>query len=292
MKTSEEPALTMLEQLGKLNTHGLSDLNNAKLMNRVDSKFIMPLAYLPELLRHVQPHYSVLEINGNRVSNYFNQYFDTKALNFYQDHHNGRLKRFKVRERCYVDTNTKYLEVKLKNNKKRTIKNRVKLDEYTHVPKQEADVSKTNLTTSNVSEQKRLKNRLIKAHLGKSFDELQLVQRGGYSRIALANEIEGERLTIDFDLWFEHAENQQKVELQGFLIAELKQKKKSKHSPFYQLMSANQIFPTSFSKYCIGCALLYGDSLKVNRFKHTLTKLSRFKDASLNTTTPTLLAQR
>ncbi|WP_337944151.1 MULTISPECIES: VTC domain-containing protein [unclassified Pseudoalteromonas] len=69
----------------------------------------------------------------------------------------------------------------------------------------------------------------------------------------------------------------------GFFIAELKQSKKTKRSPFYKLMSKHHISPASFSKYCIGCALLYPERLKVNRFKPVLARLKH-----LNRTNPLL----
>ena len=104
---------------------------------------------------------------------------------------------------------------------------------------------------------------------------LDVRQQGGYKRIALANEAQAERLTLDFDLWYQDRRGCNNVKLPEFFIAELKQNKKSKQSPFYQLMSANNIFPISFSKYCIGCALLYKSSVKSNRFKPILSQLEK-----------------
>jgi len=247
--------------LNQFKTHGLDDLNNAKLMNRVDSKFILPICFLPDLLSQLTPFYSMLEINKKRVSSYHNQYFDTPSLSLYRDHHNGKLNRYKVRRRHYVDTDTKFLEVKFKNNQKRTIKSRIKLTEskgeYLHC------------------------SDFIKAQMGESLNNLDISQQSGYQRIALANEAQAERLTLDFDLWYKSRRGNNKVNLPGFFIAELKQNKKSKRSPFYQLMSANNIFPTSFSKYCIGCALIYKSSIKTNRFKQTLSRIEK-----LNQTQP------
>tara|TARA_R110001592_G_scaffold188128_2_gene433123 strand:+ start:3547 stop:4452 length:906 start_codon:yes stop_codon:yes gene_type:complete len=243
------------------NSHALSDLNNANLMNRVDSKFILPMSFLPDLLLQLKQHYSVLEINSSRISSYHNQYFDTPDMALYHDHHNGKLNRYKVRRRRYVDTNTEFLEVKLKNNKKRTIKTRIKLNgksnEYARCGQFINEQMQTNL------------NNL-------SMNNLDISQQGGYKRIALANEAQAERLTLDFDLWYENRRGNNKVKLPGFFIAELKQNKKSKRSAFYQLMSANNIFPTSFSKYCIGCALLYQSSIKANRFKPILSRIEKF----------------
>lgn len=41
-------------------------------------------------------------------------------MTFYHDHHNGKLNRFKIRQREYMDTKTSFLEVKFKNNQRRT----------------------------------------------------------------------------------------------------------------------------------------------------------------------------
>jgi hypothetical protein len=203
----------------------------------------------------------VLEINNKRISTYHNQYFDTPQMALYQDHHNGKLNRYKVRRRRYVDTNTSFLEVKLKNNKKRTIKSRIKLTgqsaEYTRCATFIDEEMKINVGNINLN-------------------HLDISQQGGYKRIALANEAQAERLTLDFDLWYQDRRGNNNVKLPGFFIAELKQSKVSKRSPFYQLMSANHIFPTAFSKYCIGCALLYKSSIKSNRFKSILSRIDTF----------------
>lgn len=251
-KVTEKSLTSALQQFS---SHGLEDLNNAKLMNRVDSKFILPIAFLPELLSQLTNFYSMLEINGKRVSTYHNQYFDTPYMALYRDHHNGKLNRYKVRRRHYVDTDTEFLEVKFKNNQQRTIKSRIKL-------------------TGNEGEHS-ICAQFIQEQMGDNYNHLDISQQSGYQRIALANEAQAERLTIDFDLWYQNRRGSNKITLPGFFIAELKQHKKSKRSPFYQLMSRNNIFPTSFSKYCIGCALLYKSALKTNRFKQTLSRVAK-----------------
>jgi len=254
--TTEQSLEHVLKQF---KTHGLDDLNHAKLMNRVDSKFILPICFLPDLLSQLTQFYSMLEINNKRVSSYHNQYFDTPCLSLYHNHHNGKLNRYKVRRRHYVDTDTKFLEVKFKNNQKRTIKSRIKL-------------------TGSEGEDLHCSD-FIRAQMGASLNNLDICQQSGYQRIALANEAQAERLTLDFDLWYKNSSGNTKINLPGFFIAELKQNKKSKRSPFYQLMSANNIFPTSFSKYCIGCALLYKSSIKTNRFKQTLSSIEKLNQS-------------
>ncbi|GGP60013.1 polyphosphate polymerase domain-containing protein [Shewanella saliphila] len=253
-----------IEQLlSTFDSHNLDDLQHANLQNRVDSKFILPLAFLPHLLEAARHHYSVLEINGKRTSNYFNQYFDTQEMSFYKDHHNGKLNRFKVRKRTYLDTKTQYLEVKFKNNHKRTIKSRIRCNENVH------------LDDNNHS--------FIQQHLGYDLTQLSVSQQGGYQRIALANEALPERLTIDFNLWYQSSAGEERIDLNGFFIVELKQQKHSKRSPFYQLLPQHYFTPTPFSKYCIGCVLLRQQAIKYNRFKPILMKLSSLNQSNQHT---------
>lgn len=252
----------LINTLYNLKSHQLADLDKANLMDRVDVKFMLPIATLPSLLKRLHQYYSVLEIDGNRISRYYNQYFDTDNLSFYQDHHNGKLNRFKVRQRTYLDTNTKFLEVKFKNNQKRTIKSRINCN----------DTAKTDKNC----------NDFIYQEMGTSFDQLSVSQQSGYQRIALANEASAERLTLDFNLWYRLDDEKQKVTLPGFFIAELKQRKRTKMSPFFQLMSKNHIFPASFSKYCIGCALLYKNAIKTNQFKAVLSHVEKFSLSNCN----------
>ena len=110
--------------LSAFSRHGLSDLSNSSLMNRVDSKFLLPTSSLIDVINACQDDYSLLEINGLTKFIYENLYFDSPSLNLYHHHHNRKLNRFKVRHRHYADVGTSYLEVKFKNNKGRTIKNR------------------------------------------------------------------------------------------------------------------------------------------------------------------------
>jgi hypothetical protein len=257
----------LIEILNGFQSHRLIDLDKANLMDRVDVKFMLPMSFLPALLSQLEAHYSVLEINQNRISRYYNQYFDTNDMDFYQDHHNGKLNRFKVRQRTYLDTDTKFLEVKFKNNRKRTIKSRVNC----------SDNAKSDESCHD----------FVSKEMGISFDNLMVSHQSGYQRIALANEASAERVTLDFGLWYQLANAPTKVIPAGFFIAELKQHKRSKLSPFFQLMSKNNIFPASFSKYCIGCALLYKNSLKTNQFKAVLSQIEKF---SLSTNNPIQLS--
>ncbi|NRB38289.1 MAG: polyphosphate polymerase domain-containing protein [Pseudomonadales bacterium] len=244
--------------LAAMKSHGLDDLNNAKLMRRVDTKYLVPIAKLAEVLAQMSDYYSVLEIEGGRSSKYKTTYYDTDGLDFYHQHHRGSMNRFKVRHRHYQDSDTAYLEVKHKGNKGFTNKKRVHVG--TTASDDLADV-KNFLQSLNVP----------------SIDGLRAKQQGSYRRIALANETVGERLTLDFDLKFSDWNNDHDgTHLPHFFIAELKQARLNRNSPFVDVMRKWNIRPENFSKYCMGCCLLGDDSLKKNRFKPLLNQLNKF----------------
>ncbi len=94
----------------------LADLGQSALMDRLDSKFIVPVADIPALLSGCAGRYRVLEVNGRRLCGYATTYYDTADLAFYRAHQTGRLPRRKVRVRDYVDTGARFLEEKVKNN--------------------------------------------------------------------------------------------------------------------------------------------------------------------------------
>lgn len=245
IKTSQSP---IEKALNSYPSYGLKDLDKAALMDRVDSKFLIPTAILPQVLQRIEHHYAVLEIAEQRIFHYANTYYDTADYRFYHDHHNGKINRYKVRLRTYTDTATSFLEVKFKNNKKRTIKKRIQVTEPLESFSSEA------LT---FLEQQGLNN-------GK---QLKAVQQGNYQRISLANESDAERLTIDSNLYFSEKPVNNIVHLNNYVIAELKQSKLSRNSPFFEVMRDLGLRPTSFSKYCMGLYLCGSSTRKHNNFK-------------------------
>src|ERR1041384_2152206 len=84
----------------------LEEMDNVKLMNRTDTKYTFHISRLDEVLEMVMENYRVLEINGKRISNYKTLYYDTNGLELYHKHQSGKLNRYKVRHRTYVDSNT------------------------------------------------------------------------------------------------------------------------------------------------------------------------------------------
>lgn len=79
------------------------------LMNRVDTKYLIPRHQLNEIIGGLKPHYNILELQHKRIFRYDTLYFDTPARLFYHQHLRGKLSRYKIRTRRYVDTDTNFL---------------------------------------------------------------------------------------------------------------------------------------------------------------------------------------
>ncbi|MDA3895821.1 MAG: polyphosphate polymerase domain-containing protein [Desulfobacteraceae bacterium] len=241
--------------LAQFKSHSLDGLNNAGLMNRVDTKYILPISDLEKLLLILEPFYTVLEIDFSRSFAYRTTYFDTSEFGFYLMHHNGKLNRFKVRHRLYVDSGDLYVEVKHKTNKRVTQKDRVLID-------------------GNSSTKDRI-NTLVSQPFEGSRTPLFKSLICSYVRIALADETNGERVTLDFNLSFADPNHTQTEQSTPVLIAEVKRENRKVPSKFIDLMDRLRHKPVSFSKYCIGCALVHSDRIKTNRFKSTLNALAQ-----------------
>jgi hypothetical protein len=250
----------LVDTMSGFSTHDLSGLSNSALMNRVDSKFLLPVGMLTNVLNACKSNYSLLMINKISIFQYDNIYFDTIDLDFYNKHHNRKLNRHKVRHRHYADVGTSYLEVKFKNNKGRTIKNRCLVDK-----------DPESALTENY--------RFLGEHGIDLSRSLISSQACTYKRISLANDLSKERLTLDLNINFssrlKHATPADQYCLSDFFIAELKQEKLNRQSPFYRLMRELNIRSKGFSKYCMGQSLTNNKHIKSNRFKANLMAVAK-----------------
>ncbi|MFW6222093.1 MAG: VTC domain-containing protein [Bacteroidota bacterium] len=102
----------------------LEKLNSVALLNRFDSKYVLPINRLPAFIKLLSSSYNILKIDEARTFDYSTLYYDTPDNQMYYNHVRGKLNRFKVRRRKYNTTGESFLEVKFKNNKSRTIKHR------------------------------------------------------------------------------------------------------------------------------------------------------------------------
>jgi len=222
----------------------LKNMDSVKLMNRTDTKFAFSVNRLPEIFENILPYYNVLEINNKRIHSYQSLYFDTSDRKFYNDHHNKRVNRHKIRFREYVDSGLTYLEVKCKTNKGKTVKKRLKVDEISNhlTLKQQQYVDKV---------------------IGEPLNVIP-IQWINFSRITLVHKAQKERLTIDVNL--DYSNTKSSGDLRKIIIAEVKQERMSRSSDFIRTAKEMSIFPMKISKYCFSSMYL-DKTLKQNRFK-------------------------
>lgn len=244
--------------LNSFETITLAEMDSVKLMDRTDTKFVFNSSELSDILNQLQLNYKILEVNGNKVSKYESLYFDTPKFDLYHKHQTGKLNRYKVRFRKYVESNLNFFEVKFKNNKGRTIKTRVKQEQIDGVIQHKAQelLNEKTIYTSGDLEPKIWVN---------------------YSRITLVNKNSPERVTIDTNLHFikdGHVKN-----INNLIIAEVKQDKASS-SPFMKIMKSLHIRQGSISKYCFGIITFF-EKIKHNNFKPKLIPIKKITHVAI-----------
>lgn len=226
----------------------LGEMDNVKLLNRTDKKFMLTLNQLENWLKTILPDYRILEINGNRINSYYSYYFDTPEYDLYKAHHNKKLNRLKIRFRSYVESGIHFLEIKSKTNKGRTIKNRI-------------DVATPNVISEN---EKKFILQFFKSSKP-LFNSINI----SYHRVTLVNKIIPERVTIDLNLTFTDGLMERKLE--KIAIVEIKQDN-IKHPTAAEISLKNMHIKEGFiSKYCLGMAML--KPVKQNLFKPVIRKI-------------------
>lgn len=172
----------------RMPTLDLDRIAAVRLMNRVDTKYLVDERRCMELLELAADQYYVQIIDDCRACRYATLYYDTPQWDMYHMHHNRRLTRQKIRTRTYVETGVTYLEVKNKSNKGRTHKRRMALDR---------SLFAAAATDTAAADFLRREARYAPETLSPS-----LATR--FVRVTLVNRAMTERLTIDFDLHFDN----------------------------------------------------------------------------------------
>ena len=232
-------------------------MESVKLMNRIDTKYAVPLSVLPAILEAAQQDYYAQEIDGKRIATYDTMYYDTETLDMYIRHHDRQLVRQKIRVRQYVDSDLTFLEIKRKNNKGRTKKKRIEVEPIANIidnpEAAEFLAKKQPYAVSSLS-----------PHLITIFD-----------RFTLVNYDKTERLTIDCNLRFENLRNGNTASMGSLAVMELKQDGRA-HSLLKDVLLELRIKPFKVSKYCIGTCLTRPE-VKQNRFKKKLRRIEKLK---------------
>jgi hypothetical protein len=236
---------------------GLEEMDNVKLMDRIDTKFIFSASQVLDLLELMKERYRVLEVNGQRISSYETTYLDTDDYLFFNQHITGRNERSKVRFRKYSSTGITFLEIKRKTKKQRTIKWRIE----------------NNLDENCCDMQAK---KFIDKYFTFSSELLKPVITNSFIRITLVGIHRPERITIDMDLSFT-GNNGKSYSMPYVAIAELKSEGLAIKSPFSALIKRLSVHPSGFSKYCIGNSIIY-DVPRKNILKPTLLLINKIEN--------------
>ena len=233
----------------------LEEMDSVKFMNRIDRKYVFHSSLISEIVKSAAASYRVLQIDEKRSFTYNTTYFDTETCDMYYQHTQGKLNRQKLRMRVYEITGTSFLEIKMNTNKGRTIKERIKTWDKEGVVVETDD--------------------FLKERLPFDVTSLKPVLYTSFNRITLVSTVFKERITIDFNLAFESIDGK-KVSLPHIGIAETKNDSHSNNTPIVNILKKNHICSMSFSKYCIGSALL-NENFKKNIFKPQLLLIEKLK---------------
>jgi hypothetical protein len=242
------------ELLNHFEPIGLAEADKARLMNRVDSKFVVSVDKLEEILEEIRADYQVLTIDGVKNMPYRTRYLDTPDFAMFNAHVNGKLNRYKVRFREYPLTGMRFLESKFKMNRSRTIKKRIS-------------------RRQRIPEENEVEDQFVAEQTPYNREDLETKLYNKFNRISLVHKTVNERITIDTDIHFSRDRSEWRA-LGDVSVIELKQEQFSRHAGFTRILRKHGIRPVSFSKYCMGVAMLYPDR-KINRMKGKFLLLNK-----------------
>jgi len=237
---------------------GLDEMDQVKLMDRVDTKYVLRMDQFELILPELDKFYKVLDLKGVRMSKYETLYYDTLDFRFYHQHQNEKLNRYKIRARHYVESKLNYFEIKFKNNKGRTIKDRIKT------------------TRVNTSLEQNEKDLLFEK-TGIKFSEIHPQIWVNYFRTTLVSKLSKERVTIDSGLHF--IRDGETTNFEKIIIIEVKQER-TFNSPITEELKKHLIKACSISKYCLGIMTMI-PQIKKNNFKKTILTINKILYASV-----------
>lgn len=233
----------------------LEQMDKVSFLKRTDTKYVFHINLLEDFLKAISTQYRLLIVNDSGFQKYKTVYFDTPSFAMFQQHHNGLRNRFKVRTRQYINSNLSFLEVKVKDNKGITSKKRMKIDSLNQdiLEKESAFLDgKSPFLPSDIEES--IKNE--------------------FSRITLVDEKTPERITIDWNLSYINKNNGESIAVPNACILEIKRDLNAKNRALDKILKDYKIYPSKFSKYCMGVSLME-PALKKNRFKPLMHQLRK-----------------
>lgn len=247
----------LMDTLQQMDPISLDQMGAVKLMNRIDSKYPTNMETLLAMAPGWAGRFFVQEIGGKRVAPYRTLYFDTPDAITYTMHHNQRLRRQKIRQRIYADSNIAFCEIKNKKNNGRTRKKRIPIpveawgDLY-GLPEM-ADFVREKVWVTDQTLLPRLEN--------------------AFQRVTLVNMSKTERITIDFGILFHNHLSGCCTDIYDLVIVEVKHDG-TQPSDFKNLLRDVGVKEKGLSKYCLGM-LLTDPNVKYNRFKQKIRYVNK-----------------
>lgn len=250
--------LNNLDVWRRMATTTLDQMRRVKLMNRIDTKYVLTHEGVLRLLDEAaDAGYRVQLIDGVRACRYDTLYYDTAPRDMYLAHHNRILTRQKIRTRCYVESGVTFLEIKNKSNRGRTRKKRIEI-----APECFDNISHAEGVGPFFAEHARYACEVLSPALSTRF-----------VRITLVNGDLTERLTIDLDLHYRDMRSGRESTIERMAIVELKQDGR-RASAIKDILRRMRIMPLKVSKYCLGTTLTV-EGIRRNRFKEKLREIEK-----------------
>jgi hypothetical protein len=244
----------------ELTTMSLAELDAiAALHIRNDRKYVVDEATVDLMIDELAADLRVLQIDGLRRFEYRSVYFDTPEYDLHHAAATGRRRRFKVRTRVYEDSGQAMLEVKTKDGRGRTVKERLDYDitDSTQLTPEGRQFVQMALTSSDVP----LTNEVL------SDTGLQPVLTTAYRRSTIVHETSGTRATIDRALVCT-APDGRSTSLDAVIV---ESKSPTAVGPVDRWMWAHGHRPVKISKCSTGLAAL-NPELPSNKWRRTLDR--------------------
>ena len=238
------------EVIDELSPVTLEELDErSALRRRVDTKYVVPLGRLPEIVRGLSDSYDVLQIDGLRRFRYESVYFDTSGLRCFHDHVEGRRPRFKARSRFYRDTGACFFEVKVRLEDE-TIKRQCPYEREAHGALTDAARGFVEETLREVAGER-------------PPEDLEPTLSTSYRRVTLGASEGGQRATIDLAVQMMTMDDRTVTLRDGLALVETKSERGE--GPVDDRLRDAECEPISISKYRLGVALLLTDDPEAAR---------------------------
>ena len=246
--------------IDRMSPISLQEMSAVKMMNRIDTKFLLSKAQLLTAFAMIRDGYMVQTIGGEAIAPYHTLYFDTPDVAMYTMHHNRKLHRQKLRVRRYRQNDTTFFELKNKNNRGKTLKTRltIPVEDFHNC-----------LSLPQVSD-------FVAQSTVYTIDTLLPQVENHFNRITLVDNARTERVTIDSDIsFFNHSTGLSHDSMTDLVVVEVKQNPSLRAgSRIVAVLQQLRIQPKRVSKYCLGTVLTNPDA-KYNRYKEKLRYIEK-----------------